>query len=170
VVRGPWSVVRGPWSVVRALIRGPLPHPVAAAAPCRAAAGPGRCRAAAGPLPHPVGPQPPVVRGPWSVGPLVQYRVSFRGSERLLTHKIPRDAARARGHVLGPNMYVTRSEVLHGSIDQMSKADVEKALNEVKKQLGQESTEKVIEGEVLDTRSDVLETVEERLLGLTSKH
>lgn len=68
------------------------------------------------------------------------------------------------------NMYVTRSEVLHGSIDQMSKADVEKALNEVKKQLGQESTEKVIEGEVLDTRSDVLETVEERLLGLTSKH
>ena len=67
-------------------------------------------------------------------------------------------------------MYVTRSEVLHGSIDQMSKADVEKALNEVKKQLGQESTEKVIEGEVLDTRSDVLETVEERLLGPTSKH
>ena len=43
-----------------------------------------------------------VGRGPWSVGPLSQYRVSFRGSERLLTHKIPRDAARARGHVLGP--------------------------------------------------------------------
>jgi hypothetical protein len=66
------------------------------------------------------------------------------------------------------NMYVSRSEVLHGSIDQMSKADVEKALAEVKKQLGEE--EKVIEGEVIDSGSEVLEAVEDRLLTNTTRH
>ena len=66
------------------------------------------------------------------------------------------------------NMHVSRSEVLHGSIDQMSKADVEKALAEVKKQLGEE--EKVIEGEVIDSGSEVLEAVEDRLLTNTTRH
>ena len=51
-------------------------------------------------------------------------------------------AEKARGLAQG-NIYVNKSEIRHGSIDSMSKEEVQKALNELKLQLG----EKVIEVE-----------------------
>ena len=50
-------------------------------------------------------------------------------------------AEKARGQAAG--LYVNRSEIRHGSIDQMSKEEVQQALNDLKRQLG----EKVIEHE-----------------------
>jgi len=61
-------------------------------------------------------------------------------------------AERLRGQAAG--LYVTRSEVRH-SIDSMSKAEVEAALAEIKKSMG----EKVIEGEVIESGSEVVEGV-----------
>jgi len=58
-----------------------------------------------------------------------------------------------RGQAAG--LYVSRSEVRHGSIDSMSKAEVEQALAEIKKSMGG----KVIEGEVIDAGSEVVEGV-----------
>lgn len=57
------------------------------------------------------------------------------------------------------DLYVTRSEVRHGSIDSMSKADVEKAILDIKRQLGEEP--KIIEGEVIEPEAGkpVLESV-----------
>ena len=58
-----------------------------------------------------------------------------------------------RGQAAG--LYVSRSEIRHGSIDSMSKAEVEQALAEIKKSMGG----KVIEGEVIDAGSEVVEGV-----------
>tara|TARA_R110000796_G_scaffold54242_2_gene126841 strand:+ start:2116 stop:2661 length:546 start_codon:yes stop_codon:yes gene_type:complete len=62
-------------------------------------------------------------------------------------------AEKARGLAQG-NIYVNKSEVRHGSIDSMSKEEVQKALVELKKQLG----EKVIEVE--PERVEVLENAQ----------
>ena len=51
-------------------------------------------------------------------------------------------AEKARGLAQG-NIYVSKSEIRHGSIDSMSKEQVQEALNELKRQLG----EKVIDVE-----------------------
>ena len=59
-------------------------------------------------------------------------------------------AEKARGMAAG--LYVSKSEIRHGSIDQMSKEEVEKALNDLKKQLG----ERVIEHQ--SERVELLET------------
>ena len=58
------------------------------------------------------------------------------------------------------DLYVSRSEIRHGSIDSMSKADVEKAILDIKRQLGEEP--KIIEGEVIEPEAGkpVLESVE----------
>ena len=56
-----------------------------------------------------------------------------------------------RGQAAG--LYVSRSEIRHGSIDSMSKAEVEAALAEIKKSMGG----KIIEGEVLDPGSETVE-------------
>mgnify|MGYP003140133080 FL=1 len=61
-------------------------------------------------------------------------------------------AEKARGMAAG--LYVSKSEIRHGSIDQMSKEEVEKALNDLKKQLG----ERVIEHQ--SERVELLETTE----------
>jgi len=61
-------------------------------------------------------------------------------------------AEHRRGMAAG--LYVSRSEVRH-SIDSMSKAEVEAALAEIKKSMG----EKVIEGEVIESGSEVVEGV-----------
>ena len=58
-----------------------------------------------------------------------------------------------RGQAAG--LYVSRSEIRHGSIDSMSKAEVEAALAEIKKSMGG----KIIEGEVIDAGSEVVEGV-----------
>ena len=50
-------------------------------------------------------------------------------------------AEKARGQAAG--LYVSKSEIRHGSIDQMSKEEVKKALDDLKRQLG----ERVIEHE-----------------------
>jgi len=59
-------------------------------------------------------------------------------------------AEKARGLAQG-DIYVSKSEIRTGSIDQMSKAEVKKALDELKRQLG----EKVIDVE--PERSELLE-------------
>jgi len=59
-------------------------------------------------------------------------------------------AEKARGLAQG-DIYVSKSEIRTGSIDQMSKAEVKKALEELKRQLG----EKVIDVE--PDRSELLE-------------
>ena len=59
-----------------------------------------------------------------------------------------------RGQALG-NIYVSKSEIRVGSIDSMTKAEVEKALHELQKTMG----EKVIEGEVIESGSEVVEGV-----------
>ena len=58
-----------------------------------------------------------------------------------------------RGQAAG--LYVSRSEIRHGSIDSMSKAEVEQALAEIKKSMGG----KIIEGEVIDAGIEVVEGV-----------
>ena len=60
-------------------------------------------------------------------------------------------AARLRGHAAG--LYVSKSEIRHGSIDSMSKVEVEKALADLQKTMGG----KIIEGEVLDPGSETVE-------------
>ena len=57
------------------------------------------------------------------------------------------------------DLYVSRSEIRHGSIDSMSKADVEKAILDIKRQLGEEP--RIIEGEVIEPEAGkpVLESV-----------
>jgi phage terminase small subunit len=55
-----------------------------------------------------------------------------------------------RGQAAG--LYVSRTEVRH-SIDSMTKAEVEKALADLQRTMG----EKVIEGEVIDSRSETVE-------------
>ena len=62
-------------------------------------------------------------------------------------------AEKARGLAQG-NIYVNKSEIRHGSIDQMSKEQVQEALNELRRQLG----EKVIDVE--PERIEVLGDVE----------
>ena len=61
-------------------------------------------------------------------------------------------AEHRRGMAAG--LYVSRTEVRH-SIDSMTKAEVEKALADLQKTMG--ISEKVIEGEVIDSRSDTVE-------------
>ena len=60
-------------------------------------------------------------------------------------------AEKARGLAQG-DIYVNKSEVRHGSIDQMSKAEVKKALEELKRQLGER---------VIDVEPDGVEVLEE---------
>ena len=60
-------------------------------------------------------------------------------------------AARLRGQAAG--LYVSKSEIRHGSIDSMSKVEVEKALADLQKTMGG----KIIEGEVLDPGSETVE-------------
>ena len=61
------------------------------------------------------------------------------------------NAERLRGQAAG--LYVSKSEVRIGSIDQMSKADVEKALAELKRNMG---------GTVLDAEdAEIVEIVED---------
>ena len=67
-----------------------------------------------------------------------------------------------RGQALG-NIYVSKSEIRVGSIDSMTKAEVEKALNELKKSMG--ISEKVIEGEVIDAGIEVVEGVSDGVEG-----
>ena len=63
------------------------------------------------------------------------------------------NAERLRGQAAG--LYVSKSEVRIGSIDQMSKADVEKALAELKRNMG---------GTVLDAEdAEIVEIVEDDL-------
>ena len=57
-------------------------------------------------------------------------------------------AERLRGQAAG--LYVSKSEIRHGSIDSMSKVEVEKALADLQKTMGG----KIIEGEVLDPGSE----------------
>ena len=59
-----------------------------------------------------------------------------------------------RGQALGI-IYVSKSEIRVGSIDSMTKAEVEKALHELQKTMGG----KIIEGEVIDAGSEVVEGV-----------
>ena len=60
-------------------------------------------------------------------------------------------AERLRGQAAG--LYVSNSEIRHGSIDSMSKVEVEKALADLQKTMGG----KIIEGEVLDPGSETVE-------------
>ena len=60
-------------------------------------------------------------------------------------------AERLRGQAAG--LYVSKSEIRHGSIDSMSKVEVEKALADLQKTMGG----KIIEGEVLDPGSETVE-------------
>ena len=60
-------------------------------------------------------------------------------------------AERLRGQAAG--LYVSKSEIRVGSIDSMSKAEVEKALADLQKTMGG----KIIEGEVLDPGSETVE-------------
>jgi len=59
-------------------------------------------------------------------------------------------AEKARGLAQG-DIYVNKSEIRHGSIDQMSKAEVKKALDELKRQLGEK---------VIDVEPDRVELLE----------
>lgn len=59
-------------------------------------------------------------------------------------------AEKARGLAQG-DIYVNKSEIRHGSIDQMSKEEVVKALNELKAQLGEK---------VIDVEADGVELLE----------
>ena len=65
-----------------------------------------------------------------------------------------------RGQALG-NIYVSKSEIRVGSIDSMTKAEVEKALHELQKTMGG----KIIEGEVIDAGSEVVEGVSDGVEG-----
>ena len=60
-------------------------------------------------------------------------------------------AERLRGQAAG--LYVSKSEIRHGSIDSMSKVEVEKAVADLQKTMGG----KIIEGEVLDPGSETVE-------------
>ena len=60
-------------------------------------------------------------------------------------------AERLRGQAAG--LYVSKSEIRHGSIDSMSKVEVEKALADLQKTMGG----KIIEGEVLDPGRETVE-------------
>ena len=60
-------------------------------------------------------------------------------------------AERLRGQAAG--LYVSKSEIRVGSIDSMSKAEVEKALADLQKTMGG----KIIEGEVLDPGRETVE-------------
>ena len=60
-------------------------------------------------------------------------------------------AERLRGQAAG--LYVSKSEIRHGSIDSMSKVEVEKALADLQKTMGG----KIIEGAVLDPGSETVE-------------
>ncbi len=60
-------------------------------------------------------------------------------------------AEKARGLAQG-DIYVNKSEIRHGSIDQMSKEEVVKALNELKAQLGEK---------VIDVEADGVELLED---------
>ena len=62
-------------------------------------------------------------------------------------------AERLRGQAAG--LYVSKSEIRHGSIDSMSKVEVEKALADLQRTMGG----KIIQGEVLDPGSEVVEGV-----------
>ena len=64
-----------------------------------------------------------------------------------------------RGQAAG--LYVSRSEVRHGSIDSMSKAEVEAALAEIQKSMNG----KVIQGEVIDAGSETVEGVSDGVEG-----
>jgi len=68
-------------------------------------------------------------------------------------------AEHRRGMAAG--LYVSRSEIRHGSIDSMTKAEVEAALAEIQKSMGG----KVIEGEVIDAGSEVVEGVSDGVEG-----
>jgi len=60
-------------------------------------------------------------------------------------------AERLRGQAAG--LYVSKSEIRVGSIDSMSRSDVEAALADLKKTMG----EKIIEGSAVDAGSDTVE-------------
>jgi hypothetical protein len=60
-------------------------------------------------------------------------------------------AERLRGQAAG--LYVSKSEIRVGSIDSMSRADVEAALADLKKTMG----EKIIEGSAVDAGSETVE-------------
>jgi phage terminase small subunit len=74
-------------------------------------------------------------------------------------------AERLRGQAAG--LYINRHEIRHGSIDSMSKKEVEAALAEIQKSMGESSgeNEKVIEGEVLESGSATVEGNPERTEG-----
>ena len=67
------------------------------------------------------------------------------------------NAERLRGQAAG--LYVSKSEIRVGSIDSMSKDQVQKELAELKKQLGDDA--KIIEGDVIESRSELLETAKD---------
>ena len=67
------------------------------------------------------------------------------------------NAERLRGQAAG--LYVSKSEIRVGSIDSLSKAEVEKELAEIRKTLGDDA--KIIEGDVVESRSELLETVKD---------
>ena len=62
-------------------------------------------------------------------------------------------AEHRRGMAAG--LYVSRSEIRHGSIDSMTKEEVQQALSEIQKSMGG----KVIQGEVIDAGIEVVEGV-----------
>tara|TARA_R100001244_G_scaffold107698_1_gene79795 strand:- start:969 stop:1553 length:585 start_codon:yes stop_codon:yes gene_type:complete len=68
-------------------------------------------------------------------------------------------AEHRRGMAAG--LYVSRSEIRHGSIDSMSKEEVQQALAEIQKSMGG----KVIEGEVIDAGSEVVAGVSDGVEG-----
>jgi len=68
-------------------------------------------------------------------------------------------AEHRRGMAAG--LYVSRSEIRHGSIDSMTKEEVQQALSEIQKSMGG----KVIQGEVIDAGSEVVEGVSDGVEG-----
>jgi len=68
-------------------------------------------------------------------------------------------AEHRRGMAAG--LYVSRSEIRHGSIDSMTKEEVQQALSEIQKSMGG----KVIEGEVIDAGSETVAGVSDGVEG-----
>ena len=94
----------------------------------------------------------------------VDYGRHVRDLQRIRDAAIENGAYSAAVHAeyrrgQAADLYVSRSEIRHGSIDSMSKADVEKAILDIKRQLGEEP--RIIEGEVIEPEAGkpVLESV-----------
>ncbi len=68
-------------------------------------------------------------------------------------------AEHRRGMAAG--LYVSRSEIRHGSIDSMTKEEVQQALSEIQKSMGG----KVIQGEVIDAGSETVAGVSDGVEG-----